>query len=68
MNGGFDSNFVGRSSWLALFYLSGCNQDVRDLKQVYWLSGFREAVTEFMAKFQNCEQVKYEHEGPTSLH
>ncbi|WMV46931.1 hypothetical protein MTR67_040316 [Solanum verrucosum] len=36
----------------------------RDLKQLYWWPGMKKDITEFVAKYQNCQQVKYEHRRP----
>ncbi|WMV46162.1 hypothetical protein MTR67_039547 [Solanum verrucosum] len=37
----------------------------RYLKQIYWWSGMKNDIAELVAKCQNCQQVKYEHQRPT---
>ncbi|WMV32386.1 hypothetical protein MTR67_025771 [Solanum verrucosum] len=39
----------------------------RDLKRLYWWSGMKKYITEFVAKCQNCQQIKYEHQRPIGL-
>ncbi|KAH0652605.1 hypothetical protein KY289_030283 [Solanum tuberosum] len=34
----------------------------RDLKRLYWWPGMKKDIAEFVAKCQNCQQVKYEHQ------
>ncbi|XP_049391619.1 uncharacterized protein LOC125856081 [Solanum stenotomum] len=38
----------------------------RDLKSLYWWPGMKKGIGEFVVKFQNCQQVKYEHQRPTA--
>ncbi|WMV45901.1 hypothetical protein MTR67_039286 [Solanum verrucosum] len=39
----------------------------RDLKRIYWWSGMKKDIAEFVAKCQNCQQVKYKQQRPTGL-
>ncbi|WMV07947.1 hypothetical protein MTR67_001332 [Solanum verrucosum] len=39
----------------------------RDLKQIYWCPGMKKDIAEFVAKCQNYQQVKYEHQRPAGL-
>ncbi|KAH0658132.1 hypothetical protein KY289_026880 [Solanum tuberosum] len=39
----------------------------RDLKQIYWWPSMKKNIAEFVAKCQNCQQVKYEHQRPAGL-
>ncbi|KAH0653103.1 hypothetical protein KY290_031391 [Solanum tuberosum] len=39
----------------------------RDLKRFYWWPGMKKDIAEFVAKCQNCQQVKYEHQRPIGL-
>lgn len=34
----------------------------RNLKKIYWWSGMKKDIMEFVAKCQNCQQVEYEHQ------
>ncbi|WMV25135.1 hypothetical protein MTR67_018520 [Solanum verrucosum] len=36
----------------------------RDLKRIYWWSGMKKDIAEFVVKCQNCQQVIYEHQRP----
>ncbi|WMV19618.1 hypothetical protein MTR67_013003 [Solanum verrucosum] len=42
----------------------GVTKMYRDLKRIYWWSGMKKDMAEFVAKCQNCQQVKYEHQRP----
>ncbi|WMV37260.1 hypothetical protein MTR67_030645 [Solanum verrucosum] len=39
---------------------SGVTKMYRDLKRLYWWPGMKKDIAEFVAKCQNCQQVKYE--------
>ena len=39
----------------------------QDLKQHYWYKGMKRYVTEYVFKCLTCQQVKAEHQVPTSL-
>ena len=45
----------------------GVTKMYRDLKRLYWWSGMMKDIVEFVAKCQNCQQVKYEHKRPAGL-
>ncbi|WMV19428.1 hypothetical protein MTR67_012813 [Solanum verrucosum] len=45
----------------------GVTKMYRDLKRIYWWPSMKKDITEFVAKCQNCQQVKYEHQRPISL-
>ncbi|WMV46847.1 hypothetical protein MTR67_040232 [Solanum verrucosum] len=45
----------------------GVTKMYRILKQIYWWTGMKKDIAEFVAKFQNCQQVKYEHQRPAGL-
>ncbi|WMV19919.1 hypothetical protein MTR67_013304 [Solanum verrucosum] len=45
----------------------GVTMMFRDLKQLYWWPSMKKDIAEFVAKFQNCQQVNYEHENPAGL-
>ncbi|WMV38958.1 hypothetical protein MTR67_032343 [Solanum verrucosum] len=45
----------------------GVTKMCRDLKRMYWWSGMKKDIAEFVAKCQNCQQVKYEHQRPAGL-
>ncbi|WMV25259.1 hypothetical protein MTR67_018644 [Solanum verrucosum] len=45
----------------------GVTKMYRDLKRIYWWPGMKKDITEFVAKCQNCQQVKYEHQRPACL-
>ncbi|WMV58887.1 hypothetical protein MTR67_052272 [Solanum verrucosum] len=45
----------------------GLTKMYRDLKRIYWWSGMKKDIAEFVAKCQNCKQVKYEHQRPAGL-
>ena len=45
----------------------GVTKMYRDLKRIYWWSGMQKDIAKFVAKCQNCQQVKYEHQRPTGL-
>ncbi|WMV59255.1 hypothetical protein MTR67_052640 [Solanum verrucosum] len=34
----------------------------RDLKQIYWWPSMKKDIAEFVAKCQNCQEIKYEHQ------
>ncbi|WMV08862.1 hypothetical protein MTR67_002247 [Solanum verrucosum] len=38
-----------------------------DLKKLYWCPGMKKDIAEFVAKCQNCQQVKYEHQRPAGF-
>ncbi|KAH0654669.1 hypothetical protein KY289_032347 [Solanum tuberosum] len=58
---------VGKISWLAIFYSSGCDQDVPRFETNLLVAEHEEDIAEFVAKCQNCQQVKYEHQRPACL-
>ncbi|WMV54554.1 hypothetical protein MTR67_047939 [Solanum verrucosum] len=39
----------------------------RYLKRLYWWPGMKKDIVEFVAKCQNCQHVKYEHQRPAVL-
>ena len=43
------------------------NKMYRDLKQHYWWKGMKRDVTEYVSKCLTCQQVKVEHQVPTSM-
>ena len=45
----------------------GGNKMYQDLKQFYWWKGMKRDVTEYASKCLTCQQVKAEHQVPTSL-
>ncbi|KAH0738233.1 hypothetical protein KY290_036938 [Solanum tuberosum] len=45
----------------------GVTKMYRDLKRIYWWSGMKKDISEFVAKCQNFQQVKYEHQRPACL-
>ncbi|KAH0725404.1 hypothetical protein KY284_001269 [Solanum tuberosum] len=45
----------------------GVTKMYRDLLEVYWLNGMKNDITEFMAKYPNCQQVKVENQRLGSL-
>ncbi|KAH0745920.1 hypothetical protein KY285_007577 [Solanum tuberosum] len=45
----------------------GVTKMYRDLKRIYWWSGMKKDIAEFVVKCQNCQQVKYEHQRPAGL-
>ena len=47
-------------------HLSG-NKMYQDLKQYYWWRGMKRDVTEYVSKCLTCQQVKAEHQVPSSL-
>ncbi|WMV58523.1 hypothetical protein MTR67_051908, partial [Solanum verrucosum] len=49
------------------FIHPGVTKMYRDLKRIYWWSGMKKDIAEFVAKCQNCQQVKYEHQSPVGL-
>ncbi|WMV09746.1 hypothetical protein MTR67_003131 [Solanum verrucosum] len=36
----------------------------RDLREVFWWNGMKRDITDFVAKFPNCQQVKVEQQKP----
>ncbi|WMV30780.1 hypothetical protein MTR67_024165, partial [Solanum verrucosum] len=58
---------VGESHGSRYSIHPGVTKMYRDLKRLYWWSGMKMDITEFMAKCQNCQQVKYEHQRPAGL-
>lgn len=46
---------------------SGVTKMNLDLKKIYWWSGMTKDTMEFVAKCQNCQQVKYEHQRPADF-
>ncbi|WMV51238.1 hypothetical protein MTR67_044623 [Solanum verrucosum] len=42
----------------------GVTKMYQDLKRIYWWPGMKKDIAEFVAKCQNCQQVKYEHQRP----
>ncbi|WMV19172.1 hypothetical protein MTR67_012557, partial [Solanum verrucosum] len=40
----------------------GVTKMYRHLKRIYWWPGMKKDIAEFVAKCQNCQQVKYEHQ------
>lgn len=45
----------------------GVTKMYRDLKRLYWWPGMKKDIAEFVAKCQNCQQIKYEHQRPAGL-
>ncbi|KAH0646659.1 hypothetical protein KY284_034543 [Solanum tuberosum] len=45
----------------------GVTKMYRDLKRIYWWLSMKKDIAEFVAKCQNCQQVKYEHQRPAGL-
>ena len=45
----------------------GGNKMYQDMKQDYWWRGMKKDVTEYVSKFLTCQQVKVEHQVPSSL-
>ncbi|KAH0741272.1 hypothetical protein KY290_034315 [Solanum tuberosum] len=45
----------------------GVTKMYQDLKQIHWWSGMKKDIAEFVAKCQNFQQVKYEHQRPVGL-
>ncbi|KAH0669726.1 hypothetical protein KY285_023887 [Solanum tuberosum] len=50
------------SHGLRYFIHPGVTKMYGDLKRIYWWPGMRKDIADFMAKCQNCQQVKYEHQ------
>ncbi|KAL1564723.1 hypothetical protein AAHA92_07029 [Salvia divinorum] len=46
---------------------SGSNKIYQDLKEFYWWSGMKRAITEFVTRCLTCQQVKAEHQVPSRL-
>ncbi|WMV37839.1 hypothetical protein MTR67_031224 [Solanum verrucosum] len=45
----------------------GVTKMYRDLNRIYWWLGMKKDIAEFVAKCQNCQQVKYEHQRHAGL-
>ncbi len=45
----------------------GVTKMYRDLKRLYWWPGMKKNIVEFVAKCQNYQQAKYEHQRPAGL-
>ncbi|WMV14471.1 hypothetical protein MTR67_007856 [Solanum verrucosum] len=60
-------NLLTESHSLRYSIHSGLTKMYRDLKRIYWWSGMKKDIVEFVAKCQNCQQVKYEHQRSTCL-
>ncbi|WMV14375.1 hypothetical protein MTR67_007760 [Solanum verrucosum] len=45
----------------------GVTKMYRDLKRINWWPSMKKNIAEFVAKCQNCQQVKYEHQRPAGL-
>ncbi|KAF3626154.1 hypothetical protein FXO38_29429 [Capsicum annuum] len=43
----------------------GATKMYHNLREIYWWSGMKRDITEFMAKCSTCQQVKIEHQKPT---
>jgi hypothetical protein len=41
----------------------GSTKMYHDLREVYWWSGMKRDIAEFVSKCPNCQQVKVEHQG-----
>ena len=39
----------------------------RDLREVFWWNDMKKDITNFMAKWPNCQQVKAEHQKPGGM-
>ncbi|XP_052485141.1 uncharacterized protein LOC128040434 [Gossypium raimondii] len=46
-------------------HLSG-NKMYRDLRELYWWPGLKREVTDFVAHYLTCQQVKAEHQVPSN--
>ncbi|PHT65934.1 hypothetical protein T459_30359 [Capsicum annuum] len=42
----------------------GATNMYRNLCEIYWWSGMKRDIAEFLAKFSTCQQVKMEHQKP----
>ncbi|WMV25326.1 hypothetical protein MTR67_018711 [Solanum verrucosum] len=45
----------------------GSTKMYHDLREVYWWSGMKKGIAEFVVKCPNCQQVKVEHQMPSTL-
>ena len=45
----------------------GSTKMYHDLKEVYWWSGMKRDIADFVSKCPNCQQVKVEHQRPCGL-
>ena len=45
----------------------GVNKMYKDLKRIYWWSGMKKDIVEFVEKCHNFQQVKYEHQRLAGL-
>ena len=43
----------------------GATKMYHDLREIYWWSGMKRDVAEFVAKCSTCQQVKIEHQKPS---
>ncbi|KAK8670720.1 hypothetical protein V6N13_037338 [Hibiscus sabdariffa] len=39
----------------------------KDLKRLYWLSGMKSSITDYVSRCLTCQKVKVEHRAPTGL-
>ncbi|WMV55148.1 hypothetical protein MTR67_048533 [Solanum verrucosum] len=63
----FIEKLLAESHGLRYFIHPGVTKMYRDLKRIYWWSGQKKDIAEFVAKCPNCQQVKYEHQRPAGL-
>ena len=45
----------------------GSTKMYHDLREVYWWSGMKRDIAEFVSKCPNCQQVKVEHQRPSEV-
>ncbi|WMV14475.1 hypothetical protein MTR67_007860, partial [Solanum verrucosum] len=49
---------------LRYFVHPGSTKIYRDLRKVFWWNGMKKDIVDFVAKCQNCQQMKVEHQRP----
>lgn len=52
---------------LRYFVHLGSTKIYRDLRKVFWWNGMKKDIVDFVAKCQNCQQMKVEHQRPGGM-
>ncbi|XP_049405191.1 uncharacterized protein LOC125868615 [Solanum stenotomum] len=60
-------NLLMESHGSRYFIHPGVTKIYRDLKRIYWWPDMKKDIAEFVAKCQNCQQAKYEHQRHEGL-